>query len=60
MASQSLLDDPEYWRKRAQEIRALAERVSSFEARGHILKMVEDYELLAERAAQGANRRQQP
>jgi hypothetical protein len=32
MAYQSHLDDPEYWRKRAKEVRALAEQVSGSEA----------------------------
>ena len=57
MAYESHLDDPEYWRNRVQEIRALLEQVSSLEARDQVLKMAEDYELLAERAAQ---RRKQP
>ena len=59
MAYQSHLDDPEHWRKRAKELRALAEQASN-SARGHILTMIEDYELLAERATQRANRKAQP
>jgi hypothetical protein len=57
MAYRSHLDDPEYWRGRAEELRALAEH-SNFE--DHILTMIEDYELLAESAAQKANRKQKP
>ena len=50
MADSSHLDDAKYWRKRAKEIRALAEQVSSFTARSDILNIAEDYEQLAERA----------
>jgi hypothetical protein len=55
MASQSHLDDPGYWRKRANELRALAEQLSNFQARREILQMVEDYDRLAARAEQRAD-----
>jgi hypothetical protein len=42
---------------RAKEIRALAEHVSNFQARREILRMAEDYDLLAERAEERARGR---
>jgi hypothetical protein len=47
MAYQSHLDDPEYWRDRAEQVRALADEVSNQSARDAILRLVADYELLA-------------
>jgi hypothetical protein len=47
MAYQSHLDDPEYWRDRAEQVRALADQVSNQTARDAILRIVADYELLA-------------
>jgi hypothetical protein len=57
MSSQSHLDDPDYWRKRAKEVRDLAEQVSNLRVRNDILQMAEDYELLADRAEERARRR---
>jgi hypothetical protein len=50
MAYQSHLDDPEYWRDRAEKVRALADQVSNQKARDAMLRIVADYELLAIRA----------
>jgi hypothetical protein len=55
MAYQSHLDDPEYWRDRAEQVRALADEVSNQRARDAILRIVADYELLAIRAQERAN-----
>jgi hypothetical protein len=55
MAYQSLLDDPEYWRDRAEQVRALTDEVSNQRARDAILRIVADYELLAIRAQERAN-----
>jgi hypothetical protein len=56
MAYQSHLDDPEYWRDRAEQVRALADEVSNQSARDAILRIVADYELLAIRAQERAKR----
>jgi hypothetical protein len=48
--SLSHLDDPEYWRKRAQELRDLAVKMGSDEARQQLLNIAADYERLANAA----------
>src|SRR5262245_32840267 len=50
MAYRSHLDDPEYWRDRAEQVRALADQVSNQKARDAILRIAAEYELLADRA----------
>ena len=50
MASQSHLDDPAYWRKRAAETRQLAGQVSQLDHKKELIAMAERYERLAERA----------
>jgi hypothetical protein len=50
MAYQSHLDDPEYWRDRAEQLRALADGISNQKAREAILRIAADCELLAHRA----------
>ena len=56
MAYQSHLDDPEYWRDRAEQVRALVDQVSNQKAKDEILRIVADYELLAIRAQERAKR----
>jgi hypothetical protein len=56
MAYQSHLDDPEYWRDRAEQVRALADQVSNQKARDVILQIAAEYELLADRARERATR----
>jgi hypothetical protein len=56
MSSHSNLDDPDYWRKRAKEVRDLAEQISNLGVRNEILQMAEDYELLAVSAEERASR----
>jgi len=46
----SHLNDPNYWRDRAEELRALAERLKEPIAKAMILACASDYDLLAERA----------
>ena len=48
--SLSHLDDPEYWRKRAQELRDLAVKMGLDEARQQLLDIAADYERLANAA----------
>jgi hypothetical protein len=43
------LDDPEYWRNRAAEVRALVHQVSSLEGKAIILRMAAEYEALADK-----------
>jgi hypothetical protein len=55
MSDGSHLDDPAYWRKRAEEVRALADHVAASAARNDILRMAEDYDQLAAQAEQRAS-----
>ena len=45
-----LLHDPEHWRQRAEELRVIAEATKDADARATLLRIVADYERLAERA----------
>ena len=56
MAYQSHLNDPEYWRDRAEQVRALADEVSNQRVRDALLRIVADYELLVIRMQERANR----
>jgi hypothetical protein len=42
--------DPAYWRQRAEEIRATAQKLADADAKETLLKIADDYERLAERA----------
>jgi hypothetical protein len=46
----SLVNDPEHWRNRAREKRALAERLRNDQAKQTMLRIADDYERLAEQA----------
>lgn len=46
----SHFNDPPYWRDRANELRALAGRLTEADAKTMILKCAQDYDRLAERA----------
>jgi hypothetical protein len=46
-----LFSDPEHWRRRAEEARALAEQMASEQHRKMMLKIADDYDDLAVRAA---------
>ena len=56
MAYQSHLDDPDYWRDRAAEVRPLADDVNNQKARDVILQIAAEYEILADRAQERARR----
>jgi hypothetical protein len=45
-----LLHDPEHWLRRAEELRAIAEVTRDTDAKATLLRIVADYEQLAERA----------
>jgi len=45
-----LLDNPEYWRARAEETRVVAESMQDEESREMMLRIASDYEHMAERA----------
>jgi hypothetical protein len=55
----ALLDDPEYWRSRAEEARVVAEQLSDPEAKRTMLRIATDYDRLAEmlNCGQESNRR---
>jgi hypothetical protein len=44
------VNDPQHWRNRAKEMRALADAVEDREAKGRMLKIASDYDKLAQRA----------
>ena len=48
------LNDPEYWRSRAEEARAVAVQMTDPHTRAIMLSIAQDYEKLAERAEQRA------
>jgi hypothetical protein len=48
--SDSILDNPEHWLERAEEARSIAEQLSDPESRRMMLRIAEDYELLATHA----------
>jgi len=56
MTYQPHLDDPEYWRDRAQQVRALTGQISNLKARDAILAIAAEYELIADRAQERARR----
>jgi len=49
-------DDPAHWRNRAGEMRTLAEGTADTKTKKRMLKMAEEYEKLARRAEERANR----
>jgi hypothetical protein len=54
----SFINDPEHWRQRAEEARALADQMNDEASRQTMLRIAADYDRLAERAAlraQGAS-----
>jgi hypothetical protein len=46
----ALLNDPEHWRQRAEEARAIADGIADPEAKRTMLRIAEGYDHLAERA----------
>jgi hypothetical protein len=49
----SIRNDPAHWFRRAHETRRLAEGIADAEAQRTLLKIAEEYERLAQRAADG-------
>jgi hypothetical protein len=52
MANPSFINDPEHWRSRAKETRAIADQMTDADSRSAMLRIADDYDRLAERAAQ--------
>jgi len=52
--STSFINNPEHWRERAEESRTLAEQMNDPDSRAAMLRIANDYERLAERAAKRA------
>jgi hypothetical protein len=50
----SFINDPEHWRQRAEEARAIADQMNDPQAKEAMLKIAEDYERLGERAERRA------
>ena len=48
----SKINDPQYWRRRAEEARTLADELTDPDAKRKMLNIAKDYETLAIRAAQ--------
>ena len=48
----TLINDPEYWRKRGQEMRTLAAGFTHPQSKRTMLQIAKDYDRLAERAEQ--------
>lgn len=46
----TLFDNPQHWRERAREARAIAEQVNEPDAKRMMLEIAQTYEQLAERA----------
>jgi hypothetical protein len=53
---QSFINDPEHWRKRAEEARTIAELMADLQSKEGMLRTAEDYERLAKRAEERAKR----
>src|SRR5262249_16700830 len=51
----SYINDPDHWRQRAEEMRALAAEMNEEERKTVMLRLAADYDRLAERAAQRAD-----
>jgi hypothetical protein len=54
----NLLEDPNHWRQRAQEVRSIAEGLNDPEAKATMQQIADAYELLAKRAEQRKSPRQ--
>jgi hypothetical protein len=52
MANRSFLNDPAHWRDRAEEARTRADQMSDPQCKSAMVRIANDYELLAQRAAE--------
>jgi len=59
MTDHSYLDDPEHWRDRAAQVRALADQISNEKARAAILQIAKEYTHLADRARERRDRKKE-
>jgi hypothetical protein len=50
MVDPSYVDEPDHWRKRAEEARNMAEKIDGSQAKDEMLQIAEHYERLAKRA----------
>ena len=48
----SFINDPEHWRQRAEQMRALAQEIGDAQTQQTMLQLARDYERLAQRAVQ--------
>ena len=48
------IDNPEYWRKRAEEARTMAERMTNAHTKSLMLSVAESYEKIAKWTAESA------
>jgi hypothetical protein len=51
----SIANDPEHWRKRAKDMRMLANEIKDPLSKETMLRIADDYERLAKRAQERAN-----
>jgi hypothetical protein len=52
MPDRKLIDDPEFWRSRAEEVRTFAEEMKSRHGKAIMNRIADDYERLAQYAEQ--------
>jgi hypothetical protein len=57
MTRESFINDPEYWRTRAEEARMLAKNMNDSASKDAMLRIADDYEQLAQRGEEWALRR---
>lgn len=55
MSSSTFLNDPDHWRERATEMRALAAQAKDAETQAIMMRLATDYDKLAIRAAKRAD-----
>ena len=52
MPNRKLIDDPEFWRSRAEEVRTIAEEMKDRHGKAIMNRIADDYERLAQHAEQ--------